>query len=57
MVLRLMWEGMEYKQIAMAMNISVRLVEYQRLRLVTKLGATTSAHLMRRAIEEGMIQV
>lgn len=57
LVLRLLWEGMTYKQIALALDISEKLVGYSRVRLGAKLGATTGPHLMRRAIEQGLIQV
>jgi DNA-binding NarL/FixJ family response regulator len=57
MVLRLMWEGMEYKQIAMALDLSAKTVEYARVGLGRKLGATNGLQVIRRALEQGLIQV
>lgn len=57
LVLRLMWEGMEYKQIAMALDLSPKTVEYARVGIGRKLGAANGLQVIRRALEQGLIQL
>lgn len=57
LVLRLMWEGLRYREIALAMNLSPKMVGQLRRSLGLKLHATTGPHVMRRAIEQGVLQL
>lgn len=57
LVLRLMWEGMRSSEISMALDLSRSRVEQIRLQLGRKLHATTGILVIRRAIEQGLIQV
>jgi DNA-binding NarL/FixJ family response regulator len=57
LVLRLMWEGLRYREIARAMDLSPKMVGQVRRSLGLKLHATTGPHVMRRALEHGVIQL
>lgn len=54
-ILQLIAEGKQNKEIAAILHVSVRTVEFHRLRLMNKLGARTAAELSRFAIEAGLI--
>lgn len=53
-ILQLISEGRHNKEIAEVLCVSVRTVEFHRLRLKARLGARTPAALCRFAIEEGL---
>ena len=54
-VLRLIAEGFRNKEIANRLGVSVKSIETYRRRLLTKLGYTSTAELVRHAIREGII--
>ena len=56
-VLELVAEGTSTKKIADELNLSPKTVETYRKNLLSKLGARNTAHLIRIAIKEGLIQV
>ncbi len=53
-VLQLIAEGYSAKQIAGELNISVKTVEFHKTRLLERVGAKTTADLIRYAVEHGM---
>jgi DNA-binding NarL/FixJ family response regulator len=55
-VLRGLAEGQSYKEIAAAMQVSVRTVETYRARLVRKVGCATRAELVRYAVRHGLVK-
>jgi DNA-binding NarL/FixJ family response regulator len=57
MVLQMLWQGMAYRQIALALNISLKMVSHVRVQLGRKLGAMNGIQVVRRALEKGLIQV
>jgi DNA-binding NarL/FixJ family response regulator len=54
--LQLIAEGRAAKEIAYAMNISVKTVGFHRENLKRKLGLRTTAELTKQAIEQGLVQ-
>lgn len=54
-ILRLIVQGLTNRQVADALNLSVRTVEYHRANLTSKLGLTTRADLVRYAAEHGLL--
>ncbi len=54
-ILQLIVEGKQNKEIADALYISVRTVEFHRARLMSRLGARSVADLTRFAVQEGII--
>ena len=48
-------EGLAYKEIADALNVSVKSVETYRARIVRKLGYSTRAELIRYAVRKGLV--
>lgn len=57
LVLQLMWEGMQHREISLALDISIKMVEQVRWSLGRKLHAKTGIQVIRRALEKGLIQV
>ena len=54
-VLKLMAEGLAYKEIASELDVSIKSVETYRARLVKKLGLKTRAELVRYAVRKGIV--
>jgi DNA-binding NarL/FixJ family response regulator len=54
-VLQLLVDGKSNKEVATALNVSIKTVEFHRARIMNKLGAQTAAELSRVAIRLGMI--
>jgi DNA-binding NarL/FixJ family response regulator len=54
-ILQLLVEGRSNKEIATALNLSVKTIEFHRAKIMNKLGAQTAAELSRMAIRLGMI--
>src|SRR4051812_847913 len=54
-VLKLLAEGLGYKQIASELEISIKSVETYRARLVKKIGLKTRAELVRFAVRKGLV--
>ncbi len=54
-ILQMIAEGKRNKEIAEILNVSVRTVEFHRMRLMTKLGAHSVAELTAFAMREGLI--
>ncbi len=55
-VLKLLAEGMSYKEIASELGVSVKTIETYRARMIKKLGCSTRAELVRYAVRKGLIQ-
>lgn len=55
-ILKLVSDGYSNKEIAAALNISVKTVEFHKSRLMRKLGLKSSAELVRYASEHGLIE-
>lgn len=54
-VLRLLAEGLPVKEIATALNVSPRTVEFHKYRIMETLGAHSGAQLARYAMKEGLV--
>lgn len=54
-VLRLVWNGWTTTRIANALAIGKRRVEMHRSQIMLKLGARNLAHMLRLALEHGLI--
>ncbi len=54
-ILQMIAEGKRSKEIADILNVSVRTIEFHRMRLMTKLGAHSVAELIAFAMQEGLI--
>lgn len=54
-VLKLMADGLSYKEIASDLEVSIKSVETYRARLVKKLGLKTRAELVRYAVRKGLV--
>jgi DNA-binding NarL/FixJ family response regulator len=55
-VLRLIAQGRIAKEIATALNISVRTAEFHRVSIMQRLGLRTTAELTRFALENGIVE-
>ena len=56
-VLRYMWDGLQYKEIAVAMELSPSTVKNYIHAIYAILGARTGIQAIRRAIELGIIKI
>jgi DNA-binding NarL/FixJ family response regulator len=54
--LRLIAQGRIAKEIATALNISVRTAEFHRVSIMQRLGLRTTAELTRFALENGIVE-
>lgn len=56
-VLKLVIDGLRNKEVAARLGVSVKSVETYRARLMTKLGCSTTAELVRHAIRAGLVEL
>ena len=54
-IIKLLWEGMHMKEIAEQLGLSAKYARMARMRAERRYGAKTTAHLMRRALEAGLL--
>lgn len=55
-ILRWMADGLQTKEIAFRAGISIKTVDFHRARIMARLGANSIGHLVRLAVERGLIQ-
>lgn len=56
-VLQMMWDGLQAKEISKAMGLSDGTVRYFKNRIYLKLQVSNSMQLLRRAVELGLVPV
>jgi DNA-binding NarL/FixJ family response regulator len=55
-ILLLIWSGLKNKEIGHKLKISVKTVEAHRANMMKKMRASNTAHLLRTAIQEGLLK-
>jgi DNA-binding NarL/FixJ family response regulator len=55
-ILLLIWSGLKNKEIGHKLKISVKTVEAHRANMMKKMRVSNTAHLLRTAIQEGLLK-